>query len=62
MADGQNEGRLHPLKTYVVQEEANMIKTLAKDEGVSVSHYLRQKLKRLITAQPTKHSIERNLK
>lgn len=41
-------GRMRPLKTYVVQEEAENIKTLARNEGVSVSHYLRQKLKGLI--------------
>lgn len=43
-----NEGRLCPLTVYLVQEEADRIRDLADREGVSASHYLRQKLKRLL--------------
>ena len=48
MANEENEERLEPLTVYLVHEEAELVRALADGEGVSVSHYLRQKLKRLL--------------
>jgi len=44
----EKEERLLPLTVYLVPEEATCIRSLAEDAGVSVSLYLRQKLKRLL--------------
>lgn len=57
MADEENEERLEPLTVYLVHEEAEIIRALADDAGVSVSHYLRQKLKRLLPLDVASNNI-----
>jgi hypothetical protein len=54
--------RMMHLKTYVVEEEAERIKELARIEGVSVSHYLRQKLKGLIPMTESPDKKDGNMK
>ena len=60
MHEKQEGGRLLPLTVYLVQEEAKSIRDMAALEGVAISHYLRQKLKRLLPASVCETSIDEN--